>query len=1677
MLLASLLAPCVWAVVPTPVAHWTTLSEGAKGGEAGTDGAKFSIRAGTGCTFTDGKAVTTKTSSANNTGLLVEWEDGAVNNILTIVVKYSNYSTENGNNCLLTSNWGNNEVVAYARGGASNVGLAANVASNNVGTQQLSNPSYAMPTAGYIMMTTGTANNYGTALAFKPEGAELFKEIQYQSGYRYVSGLKHIKIGGTVADHSKYYRPTLTIEEITIYTSKVTAADLNAEDPQISFTKASSDWDAKTLPTRATTTEVTQNTSFAGNAKYLATLGTASATVAKVTGANNNIIYGLHAMNGDQAGLGNTTRDIYLMVSGGTFNAITGGEDATWNGTKTVLTGDTLVNINGDTTVDYVYGAGMGGGNNVTTTGDTGVVIEGNAQVKGTVAGGWQSRHDSYPKVTGNTTVLVKNVQTNGLNTTTSSGNHTVDKGLIVGGSIYWGNGGAGTIEGSSAVVIDIAAGTTTSTFAKKIVGGSYHKNDRKEMTVKGNSSVTITAPNTVTFNQEIIGGGHSTGSQSKVEGNSSVTINGGTYTSNIYAGGNHTAAPVSGTATITVNQGNVSGAIFKPGTATGVKKLQFNADQEFYYSSIADFDEVGVAADTTLIVKVAGSNVKDLGNFSGTGTLQKKESGTLRITGGTEGKIVVDAGTLSIKLTIEQQLAGYQTTATVNGGTLNFVDATTGSVLANASTIPGVYEMPKNAWNGSAGDSNWDTPENWSYGTAPTSRQIIAIESDATINVSSSSVCQQLVINADTKLVGQIANGAMPNIVIANEKTLTIETTSESTLNGVSGGTLVKEGAGTLRIATAYTTDIVLAAGTLQVATAETMPTVTTTDANKKVSTDTTMTEGYTTYTLRTIGGKVYYKEGDWTDGCTVWANADHTATTTFCVADTMVLDTDNTVVYPKKEITSALKIEIAAGITAVIGHDDYLTENAYNVPNNSVITLGEGAHLGVTFWNNTTDYTPAFGTVTINGGTFGVYNVPSKAINAGTIKGTSQLVLKEGETITVSGSIETTPISGVETKKVKKVTNAGEPTTYTYSLFTPAASITVDGVATYFETIAEAIAAIGQQGDITQIQIIGNPTIPSDYCVVDGHLASAVAKIGDTGYATLQAAMSAVANNETIVLLGNVGSTDSAVEIKNEKTFTLDLGGYTLSTYYIDLYQANVTITHGKVSAAWAVCQNATTTDVAYNSLTIAADATIEAADTGVVVYQAANGANYGSTLVVEGTIQAPSGVWVMGNITTDLTTAQHPISVTISGTITATNVGVALNGAANMTIAEGASITAGEVSVEARAGNLTIDGGTFTSTATSFACVSEGSGTTTTGAALSVAQHTTKLPMTITVNGGTFSGVKSVAVANVQGATAAQFNVKVALNGGTFSSELAVVGDVNGATVTKAAEATVTAPEGYAWQAGKLVKTSIGDTDLKPTTTGVVVEKPMGTDTVEIHDSEGVVISGTTIPHTTGVYTIKAKKDGVLVAESTIGVVKVTPATSKTTAVAVPFEGATVANLLNTALLNENDKLMALNPTTQAYQAWTLDANKKWQPMRGVTRDGGTEQSPNPTTTTLKRGAAVWVTTVGQVVAFGAYDSTTPADPDVVSGYNLIGNPTMEEAYTPAAKTVGDVLIPVGSSTRYKVIEKTVGGVKKNVWQCTKSVQNGVIPGTTIPAFREDVSEEDPTVPVGGSVWLIK
>ena len=139
--------------------------------------------------------------------------------------------------------------------------------------------------------------------------------------------------------------------------------------------------------------------------------------------------------------------------------------------------------------------------------------------------------------------------------------------------------------------------------------------------------------------------------------------------------------------------------------------------------------------------------------------------------------------------------------------------------------------------------------------------------------------------------------------------------------------------------------------------------------------------------------------------------------------------------------------------------------------------------------------------------------------------------------------------------------------------------------------------------------------------------------------------------------------------------------------------------------------------------------------------------------------------------------------PSKVTLNGTKINGNYGLSLNGSnskANVwnlndvtvntkgiclylagkgtTVINGGSFTAGaeDAAIEVRAGTVSVIGADVTSNNPSYSVRANGNGSTTSGAAIAVAPHTTCNPVNVTVDGGTYTGAMAVSVANPQSST---------------------------------------------------------------------------------------------------------------------------------------------------------------------------------------------------------------------------------------------------------------------------------------------------------------------------------
>lgn len=105
--------------------------------------------------------------------------------------------------------------------------------------------------------------------------------------------------------------------------------------------------------------------------------------------------------------------------------------------------------------------------------------------------------------------------------------------------------------------------------------------------------------------------------------------------------------------------------------------------------------------------------------------------------------------------------------------------------------------------------------------------------------------------------------------------------------------------------------------------------------------------------------------------------------------------------------------------------------------------------------------------------------------------------------------------------------------------------------------------------------------------------------------------------------------------------------------------------------------------------------------------------------------------------------------------------------------VTTITGGTIT-GKTGIEVRAGTLNISGGTFNADTTELTVRPNTSGSNVLGAAVSVVQHTTKLPIEVNITGGTFSGYAAVYERNVMvNAPEDVEKITYSISGGNFSA----------------------------------------------------------------------------------------------------------------------------------------------------------------------------------------------------------------------------------------------------------------------------------------------------------------
>ncbi len=284
-----------------------------------------------------------------------------------------------------------------------------------------------------------------------------------------------------------------------------------------------------------------------------------------------------------------------------------------------------------------------------------------------------------------------------------------------------------------------------------------------------------------------------------------------------------------------------------------------------------------------------------------------------------------------------------------------------------------------------------------------------------------------------------------------------------------------------------------------------------------------------------------------------------------------------------------------------------------------------------------------------------------------------------------------------------------------------------------------------------------------------------------------TLAEAVAAAEEGDTVTLLADVSVEETIVV---EKALTLDLNGFDIASGVAVLKIVNageVTITD-RTAAPGTIASsvNGNTIDSEGTDLTIE-NVTIENSGSGyTIVFRgnqtpsaaAAADPSTFNTLTLDHAKVNAYMVAISGNGSADKTWSGTIIRIENSQIVAQNGTGIyhPQYGIVNVS---GDSAISGGTGIEMRAGELNVNGGTITGTWEQFTIYDDasavGGGTTIDGAAVAVSQHTTNLPIRVTINGGTLlaTGVDGKSLYEVDLYDEKVADIAISLMGGTFEN----------------------------------------------------------------------------------------------------------------------------------------------------------------------------------------------------------------------------------------------------------------------------------------------------------------
>ena len=368
---------------------------------------------------------------------------------------------------------------------------------------------------------------------------------------------------------------------------------------------------------------------------------------------------------------------------------------------------------------------------------------------------------------------------------------------------------------------------------------------------------------------------------------------------------------------------------------------------------------------------------------------------------------------------------------------------------------------------------------------------------------------------------------------------------------------------------------------------------------------------------------------------------------------------------------------------------------------------------------------------------------------------------------------------------------------------------------------------------------------TSASQKCICDHYDASNKGTVSITGGTFSDPGVYQYAESGTVNVNMTEDYSGGCITVKSGVTANLDLGGKTLrrNAQALDIY-GNLTLSNGNV----CVDNSDTEKTIAAIWVNGSAHLTIEKNAT-VNTTGKSFGVGYWSDcksaeVTVKGTVKGDNGITMNGKISAEGTSNK----LTLDGATIQAN-GHAIyqaGGAATSFTLNNSNITGGSTGIEVRAGNLTVNNCTITG-GNSFHVSANDNGTTTDGAGIAIAQHTTKQPINVAVNGGTISGKYALYESNPQNNVEdAISQVKLSIAGGTFAGDVYsqdIDGFITGGTFSSKPDASYIASgyEAVGSDTYTVQRISSSTPAPAPTTETTTTTNPDGTTTTTVTDKK--------------------------------------------------------------------------------------------------------------------------------------------------------------------------------------------------------------------------------------------